>query len=44
MGFNLLTNQFIDKDISFKSLDTSIATVSSTGLITAQGFGTHIYN
>ena len=40
MGFNLLTNQFIDKDISFKSLDTSIATVSSTGLITAQGFGT----
>ena len=40
MGFNLLTNQFIDKDISFKSLDTSIATVSSTGLVTAQGFGT----
>ncbi|CDE14898.1 putative uncharacterized protein [Clostridium sp. CAG:470] len=40
MGLNLLTNKFLGTDISFKSLDESIATVNNEGIITAVKTGT----
>lgn len=40
MGLNLLTSRFLSESIEFKSLDEDVATVSSSGLVTAVGTGT----
>ena len=40
LGFNILTNNQLIPKVTFRTLDNKIATVSSTGIITAQELGT----
>ncbi len=40
LGFNVLTNNPLTPNVTFRTLDSNIATVSNTGIVTAQGTGT----
>ena len=46
-GFNLISESIAQGEVTFKSIDSSVATVDENGIVTAQGEGTtyiRVYN